>query len=108
MKNKTNQKRWSHATTKETWKRIQEEGVLWGVDDPGYSRHTYLAKDVKQLVVMATDKKRIWNKDMHHYEVLLRVKYVPNGVDDDYDPKSWEMVVKRPISLENVSFVRYL
>ena len=109
MKNRTVQKRWYHATTKKAWKKIKKEGVLWGLEGWGMSRHTFLARNWRDLVRMCDSKKyQPWNRDMFNNELHLSVRYTPNGTADDYDSKSWEMIVKKPISTENVRLLKYI
>ena len=99
------QKRWFHATTKENWKKIQKEKMLWGIDRN--QRHTFLARSLKELISMVTDN-HYWNSDMHNNELVLSVKYTPNNINDDYNVKSWEMVVKKPITLDNIQLLKYI
>lgn len=37
-----------HGTTEENWKRIQEEGVLFGIREFAKSRCTYLTIDIDE------------------------------------------------------------
>ena len=39
-----------HGTTEENWKRIQEEGILFGVRKLAKSRCTYLTTDINNYV----------------------------------------------------------
>ena len=103
---KITQKKWFHGTTKETYKKIKKEGVLWGVVN-GEPRHTFLAANLNQLIDMITDKNRPWNGDMHHFDVIFSVKYETNGIDDEWC-NGWELVVKRPISIKNIKVAKYL
>lgn len=95
-----------HGTTKENWKKIQEEGVLWGyrVHDgvPTLSyRYTYLSPEIE-----VAEK---------YGDILLEVEYDPVGCDgtkglgiDNYgfDPPPgqtcWQFSVFIPIGLKNV------
>lgn len=110
----TIQKRWFHATTKENWEKIKQEKILWGIsettdlDNPIDKRATFLARELKTLISMVTDKTRHWNGDMLHNELILSVRYLPNNINDDYDPSNWEMIVKKPIPLSNVKVLKYL
>ena len=103
----TLQKRWFHATTKKGWKEIQEEGVLWGAAYRG-ERETYLARNIEELINFISGPVSNVVGDLRKCQLVLSVKYTPNGVDDDFNPKSWEMVVKKPITLDKVRLIRYL
>lgn len=100
------QKKWFHGTTLEALKKIKKEGLLWGLDCN--KRETYLARNLKELEsyifspLAWKDMKKIRNG------VILAVKYLPNGVDDDYNPKWWEMIVKNPIPLSDIKVLKYL
>lgn len=98
----TVQKKWYHATTKEAWKQIKRECVLWGIDDP---RQTFLARNLDELIRMINLPLM---GDLRKCELILTVKYEPNGIDDNYNTKSWEMVVNKPISIDNVKLLRFL
>lgn len=99
-----------HGTTEENWKKIQEEGVLWGGctyhktrGKQGY-RYTYLTPHLEVA-------EQYGNK-----EVILEVEYEPVGVGnkvkgktiDNYgfDPPPgqtcWQFSVFVPIKLEHV------
>ncbi len=76
-----------HGTTKEKWKKIQEEGVLWGIRNAP-SRCTYLA---------------VREEDAYKSEVLLEVEYTPNpGKDDNYVDGAWQLRVYVPISIKKI------
>jgi hypothetical protein len=95
------QKRWFHATTKENWRKMKEEGFLWGMSDEYDSRRTYLARQKEDI-----KGRGLWNFTLagvkQRCEILLSVKYLPTGVDDDYNPKSWELIVFKPIPIKNI------
>ena len=95
-----------HGTSEEKWKKIQEEGVLWGYNihkNPdgteyrGY-RYTYLTPEIE-----------VANE---YGDVLLEVEYDPVGIDgrgiDNYgfDPPEgqtcWQFSVFIPIPIKNV------
>ena len=99
-----------HGTSEESWKKIQEEGVLWGGDfyhrtggRESY-RYTYLTPDLDVA-------ERYGSK-----EVILEVEYEPVGVDgrgiDNYgfDPPPgqhcWQFSVFIPIPIEKVRVFR--
>lgn len=91
----TIQKRWFHATTKNNWIKIKKEGLLGG---------TYLARNLEELM-------RIINlpliEDLRKCELILSVRHLPSDIDE-YKPTTWEMVVKEPIPISNIRFLRYL
>lgn len=98
-----------HGTTKENWKLIQEEGILFGGHTyhktggtAGY-RYTYLTPDIEYA--------------KGYGDVLLEVEYEPSGVGvKDKDGKAidnygfnpppgeqcWQFSVFKPIELENI------
>ncbi len=92
-----------HGTTHVNWKKIQEEGILWGGDTwhktggkVGY-RYTYLTPDLEVA-------------QQYGGKVILEVEYEPTGVlgIDNYgfDPPPgmhcWQFSVFVPITLEQV------
>lgn len=91
-----------HATSKENWKKIQEEGVLFGrryiVDNTGkvireVQRCTYLAVELEDAVPFG--------------EVLLQVEYDPfkdksRKPHNNYKEGCWQIRVYEPIPLEDV------
>lgn len=101
----TIQKHWFHATTKKTLEKIKQSGVLFGNDNC-----LFLARNLEELVLMIKHGRAGigWNADIAHKELVLKVKYIPNNINDDYDPKNWEMIVKKPIPLSNIRFLRYI
>ena len=108
-----------HGTTRESWNKIQEEGVLWGyrVYDGkptlGY-RYTYLTPDLEVAEKLGSK------------EVILEVEYDPIGVGnkvngktiDNYafgpDPEQqvkpgdhcWQFSVFVPIGLDKVKRIK--
>ena len=99
-----------HGTTEESWKKIQEEGVLWGGDTyhrtggkEGY-RYTYLTPDLDVA------------ENYGSKEVILEVEYEPFGVGNKVDGKTidnygfnppqgqhcWQFSVFVPISIDKV------
>lgn len=90
------QKKWYHGTSLENWKKIKKEGVLWGKDGVFNRRCTFLAKDLKQLEHWTSLP--MFN-EWRGFDLILTVKYTPNNIDDDYNPKWWEMIVKKIINL---------
>ena len=95
------QKRWFHATTKKCWKQIKKDGFL-KVDEDG---ELFLARNLDELIRMIYLP---LIQDLRKCELVLSVRYTPNGIDDDYDPKWWEMIVTKPIPIENVVLLKYL
>lgn len=80
-----------HGTSKENWKRIQDEGILYGVRD-GVSRCTYLTPMKEEA--------------RHYGDVLLEIKYKPNGIDDNYCDGCWQFRVYTPILLKDINLVK--
>ena len=89
------QKRWFHATTKENWEKIKKDGLRRG---------TFLARNLEELVRMINLP---LIGDLEKCELVLSVKHIPSNLDE-YNPKSWEMVVRKSIVAENIRFLRYL
>jgi hypothetical protein len=100
-----------HATSKENWVKIQDEGILFGIrgpyikyDDNGKptdeyympSRCTYLAVEKSNAVG--------W-KDIR--EVILEVEYDPyiNKIKNNYFDDCWQCRVYEPIPIENIKVV---
>lgn len=95
----TLQKKWFHATTKQCWKEIQRSGILWGGKD------IFLARNLDELIRMVHLP---LIGDLQKCELIVTVRYIPNGITDNYDAKSWEMIVKKSIRGDDVKFLRYL
>lgn len=83
-----------HGTSKENWKKIQKEGILWGIGNS--YRYTYLTPEIE-----VAEK---------YGDVILQVKYKPTGINgiDNYGfnpPEGqtcWQFSVFVPIELKNV------
>ena len=105
-----------HGTTKENWKKIQKEGVLWG----GYSYHKTGGKEGYRYTYLTPDLEIAGS--MGSKEVILEVEYEPIGVGNKIDGKAidnyafgpdpgqivkpgdhcWQFSVFIPIDLEKV------
>ena len=79
-----------HGTTEENWKRIQEEGILFGVRKLAKSRCTYLTTDI--------------NEARQYGEVFLQVEYNPLEHPDmnNYVNGCWQCRVYEPIALTSI------
>lgn len=75
---------WFHGTSEETFKKIQKEGKLWGVQKNG-RRYTNLAMSQEEASMYG--------------EVTLRVDYDPveDLFNNNFDPDSLEIRVSTPI-----------
>ena len=84
---------WYHGTSKERWKQIQTEGVLWGIRGYGMDRCTYLAADIQEAKCYG--------------EIVLRIEYNPfeNIKDNNYIDGCWQMRVYEPIPLNRIEVV---
>lgn len=80
-----------HGTTEEDWKKIQEEGILFGVRKFAKSRCTYLATDLDEA--------------RQYGEVLLQVEYNPLEHPDmnNYVDDCWQCRVYEPIALISIT-----
>lgn len=83
-----------HGTSVESWKKIQEEGVLFGrieAPSPKYhpSRCTYLATDIAEAKCYG--------------DVVLKVEYNPfiNKKMNNYVEGCWQVRVYEPIPLSD-------
>ena len=86
-----------HGTSKENWKKIQDEGVIWGrrfAEGKEISRCTYLAVDIDEA--------------MRYGDVVLEVDYNPeaNPRENNYIEGCWQVRVYEPIRIENVTRVQ--
>jgi len=81
---------WYHGTTNDALKKIQQEGVLFGVRNTP-SRCTYLAAD------LSTAKQ--------YGDVILQVNYNPSGGDNNYCDDCWQMRVYEPIPIKNITIL---
>lgn len=79
-----------HGTTDENWKRIQEEGVLFGVREFAKSRATYLTNDIDEA--------------KQYGEILLQVEYDPldHSEMNNYTEDCWQCRVYEPIPIDVV------
>lgn len=94
-----------HATSRESWKKIQEEGILFGkryiVDNTGkvireVQRCTYLAVELEDAVPFG--------------DVLLQVDYDPfknksKKTHNNYKEGCWQIRVYEPILLKDVKLI---
>ena len=104
--------KWYHGTSKENWKAIQEEGILFGrryvTDNDGkiikeVDRCTYLACDIEEA--------------KHYGEVVLEVEYNPFDANgrikkdkrkiplNNYFIDIWQIRVYEPIPLSDMAVV---
>ena len=90
-----------HGTSKENWKAIQEEGILWGrrfiKDDYGN-----IITEIDRCTYLATDK-----EEAEKYgNVVLEVEYDPLlSCNNNYDPVCWQFRVYEPIEIKNIKVV---
>lgn len=79
-----------HGTTKENWKRIQDEGVLFGIRKSAKSRATYLTTDIDEA--------------KQYGEILLQVKYDPakRSEMNNYTEGCWQCRVYEPIPINAI------
>ena len=80
-----------HGTSEDNWKKIQEEGTLFGVRKFAKSRCTYLTADI--------------NEAKQYGEVLLQVEYNPLEHPDmnNYVDGCWQLRVYEPIALTSIT-----
>jgi len=80
---------WYHGTTKEAFKKIQRDKVLWGVQ-PNGKRFTYLCLDKEEADAYG--------------EITLRVDYDPvmDLDNNNFNPDSLDMKVTSPIPVTSV------
>lgn len=82
-----------HSTSKENWKKIQKENILWGIRNAP-SRCTYLAFNMEDV----SDK---------YGDVLLEVEFDPSKhIPNNYDPEAWQVRVYCPIDLSFVKIIK--
>lgn len=79
-----------HGTTEENWKKIQAEGVLFGVREFAKSRCTYLTTDIDEA--------------KQYGEILLQVEYDPSEHSDmnNYIEDCWQCRVYEPIPMYKI------
>lgn len=91
-----------HATTEESWKEIQEEGVLWGRKNRYWmgklmERCTWFAFDVKNARYWMTDGSKDWTES----DVVLEV-----DTEDMFQPKQdeedWQRMSCDPIPITSI------
>ena len=87
-----------HGTNKDSWKSIQDEGVLWG---RRYVQEDDGLKEISRCTYLTTDKREA----MMYGDIVLKVEYEPTEVNDNYVEGCWQLRVYVPISLENVTRV---
>jgi hypothetical protein len=95
------QKRWFHGTTIECWKKIQQDGFL----KPNEDKELFLARNRDEL-------ERMINlpifTDLRKSQLILSVRYTPDNINDDYNPKNWEMIVRKSIPLSYIKVLTHL
>ena len=81
-----------HGTSEETWKEIQEEGILFGKQEYRGS--------VRRFTYLATDKEEA----MCYGNVLLEVEFDPfeNKNNNNYCDGCWQIRVYDPIPLKKI------
>lgn len=77
-----------HGTSLSVWRKIQEEGVLWGKRNTP-SRCTYLALNYD-------DAKKFG-------EVVLEVDYEPKTLVDNYVDGCWQVRVYDPLPINQIN-----
>ena len=87
-----------HGTTEDNWKKIQNEGVLWGrrgiIQDDGS------IKEVDRCTYLAIEKEEA----KEYGDILLQVEYNPfKSIHNNYKEGSWQIRVYEPISITNIS-----
>lgn len=98
----TIQKTWFHVTTKQEWKTYKSIGFLW---NPWGK--VFVARNLEELLHMSSKEcQNPINADIQDAEMVLGVKYIPNGFDDE--DKGWELIIKKPIPIQNIKILKYL
>jgi hypothetical protein len=84
---------WYHGTSKECWKKIQAEGVLFGVRGFGADRCTYLSTNIQEAQCYG--------------EIVLQVDYDPfiNSKDNNYVDGCWQIRVYEPITIDKIKVI---
>ena len=79
-----------HGTTESSWKKIQEEGILFGIRKFAKSRCTYLTTDI--------------NEAKQYGDIILQIEYDPfkNPNMNNYIDEAWQCRVYEPILLKNI------
>lgn len=79
-----------HGTSEENWKKIQEEGLLWGRRGRYMCRCTYLAVDKEEA--------------QNYGPVILEVEYNPyiHFTENNYCDDCWQVRVYEPIYIQNI------
>lgn len=88
-----------HGTSESNWKKIQEEGLLFGrryiTDD-----NEDIVKEVPRCTYLATsiDEAKCYG------DVVLEVEYNPHidSTKNNYVPNCWQVRVYEPISITNI------
>lgn len=86
-----------HGTTLESWDKIQNEGILWGVRFDGQ-------KEISRCTYLASDKEEA----SQYGEIVLQVEYNPheNCKMNNYIDECWQMRVYEPINIKNITLVK--
>jgi len=90
---------WYHGTTEDNWKKIQAEGVLFGVRRVVSSKYPHFFNP-SRCTYLATDKIEAGM----YGDVVLEVEYDPNINPDmnNYSEGAWQVRVYEPIPISNV------
>ena len=92
-----------HGTTEENWKKIQNEGVLYGrryvLNNDGT-----IQKEVDRCTYLAVEKKEA----KCYGNVVLEVEYDPflHKDKNNYMEGCWQVRVYEPINLKNVKRIK--
>lgn len=91
-----------HGTSEENWKRIQEEGILYGrryiTDGDGGASH-----EVSRCTYLATD----FEEAKCYGEVVLEVEFDPSeSKHNNYCEGCWQVRVYEPIPLSNIKRIK--
>ena len=87
-----------HGTSEENWKRIQENGELFGYSRVVSNDHKTVLSEFR-VTYLATkiEDARLYG------DVVLEVEYMPNKKDNNYyDEDCWQIRVYVPISINNI------
>lgn len=99
-----------HGTTKENWKKIKEEGFLFG---RRYVVDNENVKEISRCTYLAFDK----DEASHYGDIVLKVNYNPfdengnirkdeNGFLNNYVPDGWQLRIYEPIPISNLTEIK--
>ena len=96
------QKTWFHITTRNILRKIMSNGYMFGAED------LYVGRNKEELLNFLYHGLLGEVRKDNSGLVMVGVRYTPNGIDDDHNPKSFEMRIFKKIPIEDIKVLKYI